>query len=251
MNLRFVSFFAFALPACLTSTGAVGTEGNVRFSQVQHFVETTDFAPPVVTESGLLVELELPNDAEQVNPALTLIVADGEGTSPSANAEVVPLGFAQYAITLHKAGAFTLVARDDDNVFDTLAIRAAGMSTLRFHDQVDRTINDDSGSSSCVSSDQVDLASAVLTSDTRLDFHVVPADGSNDAMLGLLELTATATGPIEILGDYLGQGLAPNSFTVVPQGTLGAPATITVKDEISGMSTTFTLPTKDENTSCQ
>jgi hypothetical protein len=83
-----------------------------------------------------------------------------------------------------------------------------------------------------------------------LSFHVVPVDGNGHAMLGLLQLTATATGPVALVGDYIGQGSAPNSFTVTPAGTLGAEAQITVTDDTTGKSFSVSFPTNNVSTPC-
>jgi len=253
MTFRTLSLlFVCLTPACLTSTGQNGVEGNVRFSQVQHFVETSDFSAPLVTDSGLLVQLEFPNaNDEVINPDLTLLVTDGKGNTASAHADVLPLGFAQYAIALDAPGSYMLVADEDGQTLDTLPITVNGASGLRFHDTADVVVTDTSGNTACGSGAQVSLGDLVLTNDASITFHVVPTDGNGNAMLGLLELTATTTGPIELTGDYLGQGLAPNSFSVSPKGTLGAPALITVNDDVTGKTITFQLQTKDANAGCQ
>ncbi len=240
------------------SSGQLGAEGQVRFSQVVSFEETTDFGPPIVTSSGMLIQLEDPTSSpEIVNPELSLIVQDADGSGPSSHAEVIPLGFAQFAITLTQSGSFTLVAQQAGKEVDFLDVSAESASGLRWHAQADVVATSASGSGSsataCASTSQVDIGSLVLSPNTSITLFVIPEDSSNDALLGLLQLTASATGPVALSGGFLGQGLTPNSITVSPQGSLGAPATLTVNDAVTGKTLTLSIPTQSSNASvsCQ
>ena len=249
-NGFFLAVSVALLGAC--SSGQLGAEGQVRFSQVVSFEETTDFGPPIVTNSGMLIQLEDPNPTpEIVNPDLNLVVQDANGTGPSAHAEVIPLGFAQFAITLTQGGSFTLVAEEAGKEVDFLGVTAEGASGLRWHPQADVVATTASGSSSsasaCAQTSEVDIGSLVLSPNSSITLHVIPEDSSNDALLGMLQLTASSTGPVALSGGYLGQGLTPNSITVSPQGGLGAPATVTVDDAVTGKTISVNIPTQNAN----
>jgi hypothetical protein len=246
--------FAALTLAQACSTGQVGSEGQVRFSQVVSFEETTDFGPPIVTNAGMLVQLEEPSSSpEIVNPELTLVVQDANGTGPSSHAEVIPLGFAQFAITLTQSGSFTLVAEQGGAQVDFLGVSAAGAAGLRWHPQADVVVTGSSGSTACAATSQESVSNLLLSANTTITLHVIPEDSSNAALLGLLQLSATATGPVALSGGFLGQGLTPNSITVSPQGSLGAPATVTVSDAVTGKTLSVDIATQSANTavSCQ
>jgi hypothetical protein len=254
------SFFPLVAVAMLgaCSSGQLGAKGNVRFSQVVSFEETTDFGPPIVTNSGMLIQLEDPSSTpEIVNPELNLVVEDENGTGPSSHAEVIPLGFAQFAVTLTQSGNFTLVAQQAGTEVDFLAVSAVSASGLRWHDQANVVATSASGSTSevqaCASTSQVSISNLVLSTNTSITLFVIPEDASNNALLGMLQLTATGTGPVALSGGFLGQGLTPNSITVSPQGTLGAPATLTVNDAVTGKTVTVTIQTQNSSApvSCQ
>jgi hypothetical protein len=91
------AFFSLVLVGC--SDGGVGEKGVVRFSQVVNFVETDDFSPPLVTGRTVLIRLERADGRvvrERGFPELSLEVTGGA-------AQVLPLGFAQFAVRLDDA----------------------------------------------------------------------------------------------------------------------------------------------------
>ncbi len=234
-----------SLAAC--SSGQLGVNGQVRFSQVVNFAETTDFGPPLVVNAGLLVQLEYPGlGEEQVNPSLSLVVADKGQTAQSGHVAVVPLGFAQYAILADKGGDYTLLAQQNGQTVDTLPISAAGAGALHWHAQATVTVTGvDSGSGvQCSTTSSVPLAQLVLAPNASITLVVVPDDGQGNALLGMLELTATAQGPAQLTSGWLGQGLTPNSVTVAPQGTLGGTIHLTAADAVTGKSLTLDIPTQ-------
>lgn len=240
------------------SSGQLGSEGNVRFSQVVSFEETNDFGPPIVTGSGMLIQLEDPQaQPEIVNPELTLVVTDANGSGPSSHAEVIPLGFAQYAVTLTQSGDFTLVAEEGGQQVDFLGVSAESANGLRWHDQALVTATNESSSSSsstlCASTSNVSVSNLTLSPNTSITLFVIPEDSNGDALLGMLQLSATSTGPVTLAGGFLGQGLTPNSIVVSPQGSLGAPATVNVSDAVTGKTISVSIQTQTANAavSCQ
>ena len=241
-----IAGFCGLLSAC--SSGQLGVSGQVRFSQVVSFAETTDFGPPIVTSSGLLIQLEYPTlGAEQVDPSLTLVVADRGGSGPSGHATVVPLGFAQYAIGLTASGNYTLVAEKDGKSVASLPVSAAGAGGLHWHDPATVTVTGTANGKTCGSTSSVPLAQLVLAPNSSITLTVVPDDGKGNALLGMLQLSASADGPAQLSSGFLGQGLTPNTLTVAPQGSLGTAIHLTAADAVTGKSLTLDIPTQAAN----
>jgi hypothetical protein len=140
---------------------------------------------------------------------------------------------------------------------DFLGVSAESANGLRWHPQAVVTATNESSSSSsttaCASTNNVSVSSLTLSPNTTITLFVIPEDSNGDALLGMLQLTATSTGPVTLSGGFLGQGLTPNSITVSPQGSLGAPATVTVSDAVTGKTISVTIQTQTANASvsCQ
>jgi hypothetical protein len=237
------------------SSGQVGQTGKVRFSLVDNYPDTPDFTSHVATGAGLLLQLEFVSAGlETVNPGLALQVQDGSTPSTtagnSAKATVLPLGFAQYAVSISTAGSYTIVATQGTTALDFVPITVADVGSLRWHNEAILTTTSGSGSSTKTCSTTPAVSDVTLKSNDTLTIDVVPQDSKGNPLLGLLQLTAMATGPVSLSGALLGQGATPNQLTVDPSGTLGSTAQITVSDSVSGKTLSLTLPTSSSTDSC-
>ncbi|MCU0698577.1 MAG: hypothetical protein MUC96_18910 [Myxococcaceae bacterium] len=199
--------------------GGTGDNGRVRFSQVVNFVETDDFSPPLVVGRTVLIRLEHAPLGGQSFPELNLEVTGGA-------AQVLPLGFAQFAVRLDDAAAYRFRAREGTKEIDAITVTAARGASMRLHRQARLvTTGTDASGKRCARGSTVELTDLVLAPNQEAMVTVVPLDGSGAPMLGLLQLTAKASrDDVELDTPFFFQGGSPNTLVIRPtlaSGPLG------------------------------
>jgi hypothetical protein len=206
--------------------GGTGDKGLVRFSQVVNFVETDDFRPPLVVGRTVLIRLERAPLGSQGFPELNLEVTGGA-------AQVLPLGFAQYAVRLDDAAAYRFRAREGTKEVDAITVTAAQGASMRLHGKAQvMTSGVDARGRRCAQGSTVDLADLSLAPNQEALVTVVPVDGAGAPMLGMLQLTAKASrADIELDMPFFFQGGSPNTLAIRP--TLGSAALGDATVEIS------------------
>lgn len=235
--------FAATLCGCI-SDGATGDQGKVRFSQVFNFQETKDFTPPIALNSTMLIKLERPSSGTTLTdpggfPELTL------ETKPQA--EVLPMGFGEFAISMSSEGSFQLIAKEEGKTLDTLNVTVKAPDHVRFSPKVSVVTSLKSGTTSCVRVDEVALADVVLHKNQSATYFAVAAQKDDSAMLGLLGVTASNSDDVLSLDvPLILEDTQPGGLIVKPKGTLGNDESIKVT-EASGLSFTQTVKTANSD----
>ena len=205
------AFFSLVLVGC--SDGGVGEKGVVRFSQVVNFVETDDFSPPLVTARTVLIRLERAEGRvtrERGFPELSLEVTGGA-------AQVLPLGFAQFAVRLDDAASYRFLAKDGAATVDAITVTSKKGARLRPHAKATITTTGRSNGKTCTRSGAVDVEDLTLAPNQTATFFVVPVDEADKPMLGLLQLTArTGRKDLELDTPLFFEGGSPNTLMVRP-----------------------------------
>lgn len=190
--------------------GANGDKGLVRFSQVVNFVETDDFKPPLVLGRTVLLKLEHAPLGEQSYPELSLEVTGGA-------AQVLPLGFAQYAVRLDEEKTYRFRAKEGTRELDAISVSSKKGATLRLHGKAQVTTSGESGGKRCVRAAAVDLADLTLAPNQQVAVTVVPVDEAGAPMLGMLQLSAKASRPdLELDTPLFFEGGSPNTLLIRP-----------------------------------
>ena len=86
----------------------------------------------------------------------------------------------------------------------------------------------------------------VLHPNQTLEIFVVPADEDDQPMLGLLALSASASGFLSLDSPLIGVNSSANALIISPSDLLGETAEVVITDEESGLKTTATFQTSDE-----
>ncbi|MBL8921342.1 MAG: hypothetical protein JNJ54_20955 [Myxococcaceae bacterium] len=195
--------------------GANGDKGLVRFSQVVNFVETNDFTPPLVLGRTVLIKLEHAPLGEQSFPELSLEVTGGA-------AQVLPLGFAQYAVRLDEEKAYRFRAKEGTRELDAISVVAKKGARLRLHAKAQVVTSGESGGRRCVRAAAVNLADLTLAPNQEAAVTVVPVDDAGAPMLGMLQLTAKSSRPdLELDTPFFFEGGSPNTLTLRPTVVTG------------------------------
>jgi hypothetical protein len=238
---------ALALEGC--ADGGTGDRGVVRFSQVVNFVETNDFSPPLVVGRTVLIRLEHAPLGTQAFPELNLEVTGGA-------AQVLPLGFAQFAVRLDDAAAYRFRAREGTKEVDAITVRAAKGATMRLHGRAQViTSGTDASGKRCSRGAAVDVGDLVLAPNQEAMVTVVPVDGSGEPMLGMLQLTAKASREdLELDTPFFFQGGSPNTLMIRP--TLASAALGDATVEISEpafptLTQTIRVVSREASVSCE
>lgn len=209
-----VSKAVLALGTCFLLVGCAdggnGDKGLVRFSQVVNFVETNDFKPPLVLGRTVLIKLEHPDVGQRSYPELSLEVTGG-------TSQVLPLGFAQFAVRLDEEKGYRFRAKDGTRELDALTVVAKKGSALRLHGRVQVVTRGTTGTKSCVKSNAVELSELTLAPNQEAAVTVVPVDESGAAMLGMLQLSAKASrADLELDTPFFFEGGSPNTLILRP-----------------------------------
>ncbi|MBE2253298.1 MAG: hypothetical protein IAE78_27450 [Myxococcus sp.] len=206
----------FLLVGC--ADGGNGDKGLVRFSQVVNFVETSDFSPPLVATRTVLIRLEHTSVDQRGYPELNLEVTGGA-------AQVLPLGFAQYAVRLDEEKAYRFRAKEGTRELDALTVTAKKAAGLRFHSKARVVTLGRTGQKTCAKGSEVELAELTLAPNQEAALFVVPVDGEGKAMLGLLQLSGKMSrADVQLDTPLFFEGGSANALTVKPtlaSGPLG------------------------------
>jgi hypothetical protein len=202
-----------ALLGC--ADGGNGDKGIVRFSQVVNFVETDDFGPPLVQGRTVLIKLEHAPLGEQSYPELSLEVTGGA-------AQVLPLGFAQYAVRLDDEKTYRFRAKEGTRELDAISVSAKKGARLRLQGRAQVATSGESGGRRCVRAASVDLADLTLAPNQEVALTVVPVDEAGRPMLGLLQLSAKSSRPdLELDTPFFFEGGSPNTLLLRPTVATG------------------------------
>lgn len=206
----------FALVGC--ADGGNGDKGIVRYSQVVNFIETEDFTPPLVVGRTVLIRLEHAPLGERGFPELGLEVTGG-------TAQVLPLGFAQFAVRLDEEKDYRFRAKEGTRELDAITVKAKKGASMRFHGKATVTTVGRTGSKSCAKGSTVDLADLVLAPNQDAALFVVPVDGAGKPMLGMLQLTGKMSrADVQLDTPLFFEGGSANALMVKPtlaSGPLG------------------------------
>jgi hypothetical protein len=229
--------------------GANGDKGVVRFSQVVNFVETDDFSPPLVTGRTVLVRLEHVTLGQQSYPELNLEVTGG-------TAQVLPLGFAQYAVRLDEEKAYRFRAREGTKELDAITVTSAKGASMRLHAKAQLvTTGTASNGKRCAQGKSVDLSELVLAPNQEAMVTVVPVDGAGKAMLGMLNLTAKASRPdVQLDTPLFFEGGSPNTLVIrptLPTATLGDATVEIAEPGFATLSQTVKVTKTEAAVTCQ
>lgn len=195
--------------------GGNGDKGLVRFSQVVNFVETNDFTRPLVLGRTVLIKLEHAPQGERSFPELSLEVTGGA-------AQVLPLGFAQYAVRLDEEKPYRFRAKEGTRELDALSVTSKKGAKLRLHGKAQVATRGESGGKRCVRAAAVDLGDLVLAPNQEVALTVVPVDGAGEPMLGMLQLSAKASrADLELDTPFFFEGGSPNTLIIRPTALTG------------------------------
>ncbi len=237
----------FVLVGC--ADGANGDKGKVRFSQMVNFVETDDFTPPLVVNRTVLIRLEHPGVVEQSGfPELSLEVTGGTN-------QVLPLGFAQFAVRLDEEKDYRFRAKQGALELDALTVHSKKAVAMRLHGKATVVTTAKANGKTCVKAAQSELDAITLAPNQEATYFVVPVDGNDKAMLGMLQLTARTSRPDVVLDTPIFlTGGAPNALTVKPTLTSAAAgeATVEIADpSLPTITQTVRFTSTEATASCQ
>lgn len=236
----------FVLVGC--ADGGNGDKGVVRFSQVVNFVETDDFTPPLVVSRTVLIRLEHAPLGERSFPELNLEVTGGA-------AQVLPLGFAQYAVRLDEEKAYRFRAREGTKELDAITVTAKKGASMRLHAKAQVLTRGQSNGKACTRGSSVDLADLTLAPNQEAMVTVVPVDEGGKAMLGMLQLTAKASRPdLELDTPLFFEGGSPNTLVLRPTvltSTLGDLTLEIAEPAFSTLTQSVRVLKDDATVSCQ
>jgi hypothetical protein len=213
--------------------GAVGENRAVRFSQVVNFVETDDFTAPLVVGRTVLIRLERTTPATLGSGPLPRgrAYAELELDVTGGAAQVLPLGFAQFAVRLDDAVDYRFVAKEGTRTVDGITVKARRGAALRLHGTARVTTTAPVPSGGCSQASRVELADVVLAPNQTAEFTVVPLDAVGRPMLGMLQLTARApTSGVTFDSPLFIEGGTPNALTVQPTPFSADEATLELSD---------------------
>lgn len=194
--------------------GANGDRGVVRFSQIVNFVETNDFTPPLVVNRTVMIRLEHANAAGTDGrgfPELSLEVTGG-------TSQVLPLGFAQYAVRLDEEKDYRFRAKEGAREVDVLTVKAKKGASMRLHETANVVTMTKSGGKTCIKAAELPIAGLTLAPNQHATLFVVPVDASGAPMLGMLQLSAKTGGrsDVELDTPLFFTGGSPNALVVKP-----------------------------------
>lgn len=228
--------------------GANGDKGVVHFSQVVNFVETNDFTPPLVVGRTVLIRLEHAPLGDRSYPELNLEVTGG-------TSQVLPLGFAQYAVRLDEEKAYRFRAREGVKELDAITVTAKKGASLKLHSKAQVLTRGSSNGKPCTRGSAVDLADLTLAPNQEAMVTVVPVDGSGKAMLGMLQLNAKASRPdLELDTPFFFEGGSPNTLIIRPTlltGGLGDATLEITEPAFTTLTQTVRVQKDDATVSCQ
>lgn len=236
------------LHGCGASDGESGQNGTVRFSQVLDYGETRDFSAPVAAGRPLFVALQHPKEGfldDETYAELTLRVEREDGSELDA---VWPFGFAQYGLRIEDPGTYWLIAEDKDQDVDALSISVEDLDRIEVSEQIQLETRYDDGERTCTRVEEVrGLGAVTLHRNQRLELFVVPRSASGEPMLGLLALSARTSDQIQLDAPLFGQGRRANALTLTPRGALPTTVELSITDEDSGETLSFSIPASNED----
>lgn len=236
----------FALMGC--ADGGNGDKGIVRYSQVVNFVETDDFTPPLVVGRTVLIRLEHAPVGERGFPELGLEVTGGA-------AQVLPLGFAQFAVRLDEEKDYRFRAKEGTRELDAITVKAKKGAAIRFHAKANVVTVGRTGSKSCAKGTTVDLADLVLAPNQEAALFVVPVDGAGKPMLGMLQLTGKMSRADVLLDTpFFFEGGSANALMVKPtlaSGPLGDAQLEVTEPGFASLTQTIRVTEKDAAITCE
>lgn len=232
--------------------GANGDKGVVRFSQIVNFVETHDFKPPLVVNRTVMIRLEHANAVGTDGrgfPELSLEVTGG-------TSQVLPLGFAQYAVRLDEEKDYRFRAKEGAREVDVLTVKAKKGASMRLHANASVVTIAKSGGKTCVKATEVPVAGLTLAPNQEATLFVVPLDASGEPMLGMLQLSAKTGGRSDVQLDtpLFFTGSAPNALMVKPTLTSPIAGDSTLKIEEPAFTTVdqvIAFTEKEATATCQ
>lgn len=245
--------FGLVMYGCGDSDGEAGTNGAVRFSQVLDYGETNDFSAPIAAGRPLFVALQHPKEGfvdDETYAELTLRVEAEDGSELDA---VWPFGFAQYGLRIEEPGRYWLLAQEDGRTVDALPVDVEAVDHITLSDRVQLKTTKEDDMESCSRIEELDgLDGLTLHPNQRLEIFVVPRTPDDRAMLGLLALTARTESVIQLDAPLFGQGRRANALSLSPQGSLPATVNLSITDEDSGQTLSFSFAgaTEDAEIDC-
>ncbi|MCA2977857.1 MAG: hypothetical protein INH41_13935 [Myxococcaceae bacterium] len=231
--------------------GAVGENRAVRFSQVVNFIETDDFSAPLVAGRTVLIRLERTTPATLDNGPLPRGRAYAELALEVTGgaAQVLPLGFAQYAVRLDDPVDYRFVAKEGTRTVDAMSVKARRGAALRLHGSARVKTSAPVTGGGCSQVSSVALADVVLAPNQTVDFTVVPLDAAGQPMLGMLQLTASApAGGVTFDTPLFVEGGTPNVLSVQPVRSSAGDTTLELSDPAFP---TLTVPLRMTTTAAQ
>ncbi len=230
--------------ACLTSDGAPGNEGKVRFSQVLRYQATDGFDAPIVRGSTLMLALQATKGWLDIIDQETL--ADHELSVEGDSSAVLPLGFAQYALQFKEEGSYTLNANYDGKVVDWLRVQVEDAASMEVHPTAQLATRFRDGGRECFSSEEVKLSEVTLHQNQELTIYLVPKTESGRSMIGLLNLDVNTESPVGFDSPLVGQGRSANALRIIPQDTLGATVEVSLSELNYGFDTQLSVKADSE-----
>lgn len=229
------------LAAAACSDGAAGDKGLVRFSLVGDYVESDGFEADVATKSTLRIVLQhpkaadLPFDANTYTKLSMRAEAVGGGAAP----EVFPTGVAEFGVYFESAGKYRLIATDDGEDLDSIAVRAVEPDALTFSEEVVVT----SDLEACVQSESITIDVLDLAPNQAAFLSVVPR-AKGRPLIGLPMLVADAVGG-ELSTTPSSYSVALLGLTVVPRPTATS-VELTVRDLGNGLEATHSIRVRQD-----
>lgn len=228
--------------------GGNGDKGIVRYSQVVNFVETDDFTPPLVVGRTVLIRLEHAPIGERGFPELGLEVTGG-------TAQVLPLGFAQFAVRLDEEKDYRFRAKEGTRELDAITVKAKKGAAIRFHAKANVVTLGRTGTKSCAKGSTVDLAGLVLAPNQEAALFVVPVDGAGKPMLGMLQLTGKMNRPdVQLDTPLFFEGGSANALMVKPtlaSGPLGDAQLEVTEPGFASLTQTIRVVAQDAAITCE
>lgn len=216
---------------------------TARISQVVQFADTQPFVAPVAQGSTLLFAVQSV-DGHALSTDVSLTVS---ATTSGQFATIVPIGVAQYAVTLGSVGAYNLQAMDGIDAIAITTLTAAPMRDLAVASTLSvTTTGTDATGQSCSSTETVgSLRGLLLHANQTLMFSVVPLGGDGAPMMGTLSLLASGE-HVRVDSPSIGSGTRGNTLTATPLIGAVGPASVRVADQATSISVLVEFAVADD-----
>lgn len=235
---RILAMSSFVLMACGESQQ--GAKGSLRFGLVYSYAETDGFGP---IAAGQKVALAIQGTEK---PALLNDYPYLDGTLTTSGPATERTGEGRFTTRFETPGAYTLTATATANeVTDTLEVQVVTQTAIRLSKKGASIVTASNGTT-CSTRLEGGAALPALKTNQHLIATVVPVDGNDAPLLGVLELeskgTANATETAVITGAVV------NSFKF--QSTTPGRQTVELLDTRTQQRLTFALEIEDGEATC-